>query len=160
AVYQRQWTGGVREVEVTDGLYNSNLLFYEKNSPSETVWAQLTGQGIYGQEKGSQLSRLPYPSTTGAKWLAQHPDSVVMSTNTGGPPQEYSRYRYRAYFEDPAAIWYPVEPLDKQYGAREQVIVVHADSEVKAYPYSELAKLAEPLGDSLAGRQFTIQYDA
>lgn len=159
AVYQRDFGGQVRSFEVTSLLHNSNLLFYDQTNSQESVWVQLTGKAVSGPAEGQQLQRLPYIRTRWAEWVAQHPDTLVMSLNTGGPRQDYNRYRYSAYFGDPNALWYEVNPLDKSHGLREPAIVVHAGSEVKAYAYSQLSAVGEPLEDTLAGKRFTIELD-
>ncbi len=66
---------------VTGGLVNSNLLMYDRQTDSE--WPQIFGQAIRGPLRGGQLEAVPLTWTTWGRWRSRHPETDVLSTETG-----------------------------------------------------------------------------
>ncbi len=66
---------------VTGGLVNSNLLMYDRQTDSR--WPQIFGHAIQGPLRGGQLEAVPLVWTTWARWRARHPETEVLSTDTG-----------------------------------------------------------------------------
>ena len=65
----------------TGNLVNSNLLMYDRVTNSD--WPQLFGTAILGPQTGTTLTEVPLVWTTWGRWRTVHPDTVVLSTNTG-----------------------------------------------------------------------------
>jgi len=62
-------------------LYNSDVLLYDQQT--ESLWSQIGGRAISGPRKGTPLERLPVTHTTWEDWLGRHPDTRVLSIDTG-----------------------------------------------------------------------------
>jgi len=77
-------------------LVNSNLLMYDRQTDNR--WPQILGQALLEPMKGEALEEVPLDWTTWGRWRAAHPDTVVLSTDTG-----YAR----AYGQDPYGSYTP-----------------------------------------------------
>ena len=64
-------------------LYRSNKLMYDRTT--RTLWEQYTGEPVWGSLVGSgiRLDILPVVVTTWQAWYADHPDTTVLSIDTG-----------------------------------------------------------------------------
>lgn len=121
-------------------LYQQNLLLFDRET--ESLWSQLYGRAVAGPSAGTALRLLPANMTAWREWRAQHPQTLVLSFQTG--------YK-RDYARDP----YGEFPLD-----RRPALVISASGQTKIYPYSELKKAGPSLPDSIAGVSFIIHFNA
>ncbi len=91
----REVDGEVTEFGVSGVLYNSDLVFYDR--ASETLWDQIEAKGIVGPRTGETLRLVPVTMTTWDRWRAAHPDTRVLSPDTGHAldysTDPYARYR-------------------------------------------------------------------
>ena len=72
------------EFGVSGLLYNSNVIFYNRtSSEEESLWSQMGRTSILGPQTGRELPVLPLEVTTWADWRARHPDTQVLSPQTG-----------------------------------------------------------------------------
>jgi hypothetical protein len=138
-------------------LYNSDVLLYDRNS--ESLWSQLLGKSISGKLKGVKLPQLPAAYTTWKDWQQTHPDTLVLSRNTGFN-RDYRKSPYSGY-ENSRKLYFKVSnkaPTD--YHPKERVIGLAIDGSFKAYPYSELSK-NEKAGftDTVAGQKVKIRWN-
>ncbi|WP_432196578.1 DUF3179 domain-containing protein [Streptomyces sp. bgisy027] len=74
----------------TGRTVNSNLLMYDRQTGSE--WPQLLATAVSGPLKGTKLDTVPLVWTTWKQWRTAHPDTEVMSIDTGA---------LRSYGSDP-----------------------------------------------------------
>jgi len=137
-------------------LYNSDVLLYDRKS--ESLWSQIMSQAISGPLKGQKLQVLDLSHTSWQDWQSSYPNTLVLSTETGHS-RDYNRTPYQGY-DKSKALYFPVNNLDKRYHPKEYVIGVEIDGKFKAYPFAELSKAPSPLKDRLAGKNYTIHYDA
>ena len=149
--------GGTLQFGVSGLLYNSDLLLYDRNT--ESLWSQITGQAISGPHKGQRLLLMPSVLTRWDRWQAEHPDTQVLSVNTGFR-RDYSRSPYGDY-DNSRALYFPVEFLSRRYHPKERVLGVELDGQFKAYPFAELAKRGNQttLRDRLGDHSLRIDYD-
>lgn len=77
-------------------LVNSNLLMYDRQTDNR--WPQILGQALLDPLRGEPLEEVPLDWTTWGRWRSAHPDTVVLSTDTG-----YAR----AYGQDPYGSYTP-----------------------------------------------------
>ncbi|MBS1270692.1 MAG: hypothetical protein MAG794_01658 [Gammaproteobacteria bacterium] len=136
-------------------LYNSDVLLYDRET--ESLWSQITQKAVSGPLVGTELKHLAASHTTWRDWRERHPDTLVLSTQTGYN-RDYSRTPYAGY-EDSGRIWFPVANRDKRYHPKELVIGLDLDGQVKAYPFAELSQHDTPFADRVADREITIQFD-
>lgn len=120
-------------------LYRRNLLMYDHETKS--LWSQLATQAVTGPLAGASLPILPAEHTTWEDWKARHPQTSVLSFNTG---------YFRDYNQDP----YRDLPL-----SRKEAAAVFYGGVVKLYPLDELKKAGGQLVDQLAGKYLRLQYD-
>ena len=114
-------------------LYRSNKLMYDRQTHS--LWNQFTGRPVVGPLTGSGilLEMLPVAITSWRDWLTRHPETKVLSLDTG-----YSRdYRpgrpYGEYFANPA-LMFPARVTDKRLAPKDYVYVVRHRGQEKAWP--------------------------
>jgi Protein of unknown function (DUF3179) len=121
-------------------LYKRNLLLYDHET--ESLWSQLGGVAETGDLAGTSLELLPVTQTTWARWEREHPQTVVLSFNTG--------FR-RDYARDPYADW----QLDRRLA-----LVVETKHSAKLYPFSALKRARSSLTDDIGGEEVTIVFDS
>ena len=148
--------GRTRSFGVSGLLYNSDMLLYDRES--ESLWSQLMKQAINGPLKGEKLQQIPLTHTTWRDWKKQHPQTQVLSTKTGYS-RDYSRTPYPGYSKSDV-IMFPVNYQAAQYHPKEQVLGLEIGATFKAYPFSELAKLDNPVfHEVVAGQKLEVQFD-
>ena len=141
-------------------LYHNNKLMYDRKT--ETLWHQFRGEPVVGPLAGSgiRLDILPSTLTTWAAWQFQHPDTTVLSNDTGVYPAElyreepdtrslYSSYRRSKETMFPAAL------TNDRLATKEQVFGLTFNGEAKAYPRSLLFDMPE-LHDTVGGQNVVI----
>ena len=139
-------------------LYNSDVLLYDRTSSS--LWSQMMLTAVSGPMKGTRLSSVPLTHTSWADWRRRHPDTRVLSTNTGYE-RNYARDPYAGY-ERIEELMFRVEHQDIRYPMKEWVLGVTIGNAAKAYPFSALAGVVDPKGDywdSLDGQRLRIRFD-
>ncbi|MDG2989787.1 DUF3179 domain-containing protein [Candidatus Synechococcus calcipolaris G9] len=87
---------------VSGKLFQSCLVMYDRED--DTYYAQPWALGIMGPEVNRSLARIPGVKTTLKQWLAQHPESQILSTETGYQ-RDYFRYPYRDYYTSSQLIF-------------------------------------------------------
>ncbi len=95
---------------VSGKLYQSCLVMYDRSD--DTLYAQPWGLGIVGPQVNQSLARMPAAKTTLGEWLAQHPDSQILSTRTGHS-RDYQGYPYGTYYTDDRII-FPVRNQEQR----------------------------------------------
>ena len=125
------------EFGVSGLLYNNDVLLYDRNTGS--LWSQILKKSVSGKLKGTELPQLPALHTSFADWKFKHPDSKILSNDTGYK-KNYARNPYRGYAQS-KRIWFKVShKAPKKYHPKEQVLGVEINAQSKAYPFVELAK--------------------
>ncbi len=145
-------------------LYRSNKVMYDR--ATNTLWSQLRGEPIVGALVGSgiALDVLPVALTTWGEWLAEHPDTRVMSRRTGYySPARYEREDdprsiYFAYREDEETM-FPVWRRDGRLPPKQQVLGLEAAGARKAYSIAALRD-ARVVNDTLGGVNVVVAASA
>jgi hypothetical protein len=75
-------------------LYNSDVLLYDRET--ESLWSQILSKSIAGKRVGKSLTPLPISHTSWRDWREKHPDTLVMSDDTGHF-RDYQRDPYAGY---------------------------------------------------------------
>ncbi len=141
-------------------LYRSNKLMYDRRT--ETLWRHFTGEPVVGRLAGSGivLKRLPVTLTTWDDWMATHPDTTVLSIETGVyPPQVYlpesePSAAYNSYFNNPNPV-FPVWQQSDALPAKAGVLGVIINGAPKAYDLVSLVP-RPVLNDSLGGANIVV----
>jgi len=99
---RRRINGEITEFGVSGVLYNSDLVFYDR--ATETLWDQVEAKGIVGPLTGEKLALVPVTMTHWSRWREAHPDTIVLSTETGFD-EDYSTDHYGKYRESTQIIF-------------------------------------------------------
>ncbi|NJN44361.1 MAG: DUF3179 domain-containing protein [Anaerolineae bacterium] len=118
-------------------LFRSNKLMYDRQT--RTLWNQLTGEPVLGPLVGTdvKLNLLPIVLTTWADWLLQHPDTLVLSENTGFSRPYEPGAAYGDYFAF-ADTMFPVWQRSDLLPAKSRIFALQIDGIPKAYPVETL----------------------
>lgn len=141
-------------------LYNSDVLMYDQQT--ESLWSQILGRAISGPARGTRLQSIPVVHTNWRGWLQTHPQSSVLSTQTGYT-RDYSENPYARYNKS-KRLWFPVTHRDKRYSRKEWVIGLEMNGVTRVWPFSELDRIWEQVpqkeyvDDSINGQPVRIHY--
>ena len=97
---------------VSGRLVNSNLVMYDRETDSR--WPQVLATAMSGPFEGQSLTEFPVTWTTWDAWKTAHPDTVVLSEETGHV-RNYSRDPYgqynppRGYYDNTRTLFAPLE---------------------------------------------------
>lgn len=133
-VFERILDGKAVEFGTSGKLYNSNLVMYDRLTDS--YWSQALGMAIVGELAGHTLDTVPFDVISWADWRQLHPDSKVLTTETGHS-RPYGADPYGNYYTD-AEIMFPVENMDPRMHPKEIILGFHIDDIYKAYKQSDL----------------------
>ncbi len=153
--FSAQVDGRLLDFGVSGLLYNSDILLYDRDT--ESLWSQLMRKAVSGPMQGHTLTMLPLEHTTWARWKRLHPDTLVLSRDTGYT-RDYQTNPYAGY-QDRAGLYFPVVQLDPRYHPKQQTLGVELQGHFKAYPLVELDKAGGKVRDTLAGHEVRIFYD-
>ena len=153
------YSRGINDRELTFGvsglLYKSNVLMYDKET--ESLWSQVKNRAVTGPMTGARLKVLPSALTTWEKWQKKHPDTMVLSPDTGYD-RDYSRDPYADYYESRRGFFGFFRGLFEGHEGKELVAGVTMDGQAKAYPLEMLRRVGKAT-DTFAGRTLTFTFD-
>ena len=141
-------------------LYRSNKLMYDRGT--NTLWHQFLGEPAVGPlaDSGLKLELIPVLVTTWQEWLSTHPDTTVLSIDTGVYPREnYKpetnvRSIYFDYRNSPGTM-FPVAQQSNVLPIKAQVLGLGVNGQFRAYPLETL--LRDPvINDSLGGQEVVV----
>lgn len=120
----------------TGSLYESTMLMYDRET--ESLWAQVGGRAIEGTLKDKRLKALPSITTRWKDWRNLHPNTLVLSLDTGYSrnydSNPYSTYDKRTNSLPP----FPLSLIDSRLPIKELIIGVNFNGIKKAYPINQL----------------------
>ncbi|MBW3597278.1 MAG: DUF3179 domain-containing protein [Planctomycetes bacterium] len=157
AVFDRRTPLGEREFGVSGLLYNSNVLMYDREGSPESLWSQLLTQGVTGPAAAKSLQPLPLELTTWADWLSRHPQTRVLSADTGHV-RMYDRNPYAGYFSQPQ-LMSPAAPLSDRLPAKTRVLGVWTENSARAYPLTAFDPSRARLEDEVDRRRLVLEYN-
>ena len=146
--------GKAVEFGTSGKLYNSNLVMYDRKT--DTYWSQLDGLAIYGELTGTQLKQVPMETVVWRDWKKQHPDSIVLSQDTGYF-RNYGMDPYGGYYED-TFLLFPVKNRDDRIHPKTVIFGIEIEGNYKAYREDDLIE-SGPFEDNLAGISLKIERD-
>jgi len=133
-VFERIINGNEVEFGTSGKLYNSNLLMYDRWT--ESYWSQGLGIAVTGELTGMQLKTIPFDVITWGDWKKIHPDTLVLTTDTGHL-RSYATDPYGDYYTDPRII-FPVDNSDDRMHPKEIILGFHEDGIYKAYKQNDV----------------------
>ena len=141
-------------------LYPSNKVMYDRTTNS--LWRQFTGEPVIGPlaDSGIKLNFFPVLLTTWEEWVAEHPDTTVLSLDTG----VYPRWRYSPesnpqavyydYFNSPNTM-FPVPNRNATLETKDVVLGLSLGGAYKAYPVEALRQ-QKVVNDALGGTDIVV----
>jgi len=112
-------------------------------------------KAVTGPLAGKKLKRLSATRTSWKAWGKKHPQTLVLSTNTGYS-RNYSVDPYEGYYRS-LGIWFPVGGVRKDLSPKEMVLGIEIKGQSKAYPISQLKKSPGILKDQVGGSPIQIE---
>ena len=160
-LYKSQADGAVHRLGTSGFLYRSNKLMYDEGTQS--LWNTLWGSPVLGPlvDQNIQLERLSVVTTTWGEWRRRHPDTSVLSLNTGHERDYSEGEAYRQYFATDE-LMFSVPVLDRRLSNKDEVLGVIFPQ----YPDKPLAIAADYLSehpvfhDRVGERRFVVLTDA
>ncbi len=157
SVVGRRLDGKTYEFGISGLLYNSNVLLYDRQD--QALWSQVKLGAVSGPNAGRTLRHLGGWSLTSlGAWLAEHPDSTVISRETGHT-RPYGHNVYADYFRTDR-LMFPAEPRDERMPNKEPVVGVRLGEHAKAYPVEAVARAeGGVVTDTIDGKTITLRAD-
>ena len=150
--------GSSTDFGVSGLLYNNDVLLYDRDT--ESLWSQIMGEAISGERVGKNLTPLPVSHTTWRDWREKHPDTLVLSDDTGHF-RDYQRDPYAGYEESRHTFFAVTNTAPDYYHPKEIVVGLGVDGVYKAYPFIELDKQGKSrFSDSVNGSRFNFAWDS
>lgn len=136
-VYERTIDGNVLDFGVSGLLFNSSLVMFDRQT--ETIWSHFTGQPLYGALGESELVALPATIAGFGDWVAEHPEGLVLSRDTG-ESRNYGVNPYPGYDSVDSDPFLFEGEVDGRYTAMTRLVGVHdrIDGPTVAFPLLEL----------------------
>jgi hypothetical protein len=149
----------------TGKLVNSNLLMYDR--PTDSEWPQVLGTAITGRRRSQVLEEWPTVWTTFGRWRRRHPDTLVLSTDTGFfrayGTDPYGSYARTGTYYDSGEPFFPVMASDRRFPAKHVVVGVKTDAGRLAIPKAAAVRaraVNTGLGETPVGALYDAELDA
>lgn len=116
---------------------------------TDSYWSQGLGIAITGELSGDSLDTIPFDVITLGDWKELHPDTLVLTTETGHI-RSYATDPYGSYYTNPQ-ILFPVDNQDDRIPLKEIIVGFHQDGIFKAYKQSDVESngiINDVVGDS------------
>lgn len=122
-LYRTEHAGVRHELGTSGFLYRSNKLMYDH--ATESLWSTLDGRPVVGPlvGKGIALEPLSVVTTTWGQWRAQHPETAVLSLETGHRRDYGEGVAYRDYFATDR-LMFSVPTLDRRLKNKDEVLAL------------------------------------
>lgn len=147
-VFSRRVRGGTLTFGVSGKLLEANLVLYDRGT--ETYWSQIRGEAIVGPLVPTTLTLLPSTITTWADWQRGHPDTLVLSRDTGVYPKAtYASDPYAGYANS-SRVGFGVGPVDDRLPPKALVYGVTVGGASVAYP-EETVRPADVINHAVGG---------
>jgi hypothetical protein len=150
-VFDRTVESTVLTFGVSGKLYRNDLVMYDHQT--ESYWAQLLGEGIFGAYHGTRLDLRTSSTMRWAEWRADHPGTKLLDRPTDGSGsylRDYDRDPYAGYAGS-ESVYFPqtnIAPYDRLH-PKEPVLGVFLGGDARAYPLSVLRN--EPVVNDVLG---------
>lgn len=154
--FDRRFEDDVLRLGVSGLLRNSDLVMWDLQS--ETLWQQVTGEGLVGEHAGETLMTIPSAIVRWADFAGDHPRGLAMKDDQGFGAV-YGTNPYEFYSSGARPYGFFQGEIDERYPALSRVVGVSVDGGDKAYPFSELAE-AGVVNDAIGGRPVVIFWGA
>ena len=124
--YNTNHAGVKHELGTSGFLYRSNKLMYDK--ATQSLWNTIEGKPVIGPlvSQGIELKTHSVVTTTWKEWSKIHPETKVLSLDTGYERNYDEGAAYRTYFSTDK-LMFNVPKLDKRLSNKDEVLVIRVD---------------------------------
>lgn len=136
-------------------LFQSDVLMYDRQT--ESLWTQLGMRAVSGSLQGTELEWLPAEQTTWKDWRERHPETRVLSRNTGFS-RNYSRDPYESYARSDRPM-FPVPEKRRDLRPMRPVIGTIVEGQAIAFDPRDLRGKTPALLEASGGPSLRIEYD-
>jgi hypothetical protein len=145
----------VLDFGVSGLLYNNNLIMYDRNTGSH--WTQMRMRADQGPLRGTRLFTWPLMQITWGGWRRLHPDTKVLSRNTGFP-RDYSTYPYGDYPTNHDYLLFPLLRDDSRLPRKTVVHGIVMSASVKVWKHEDFTQ-QEVLNEQVGSQPVVIIAD-
>lgn len=118
--FDRAVIGGA-EFGVSGLLFQSNLIMYDRVT-SESLWPQMYAGARCGPRDGQPIPRAFSLETTWDGWQALHPDTRVVTSETGFERNYHAVGNPYLAYESSSQWWFPIPPAATTIPSKERVL--------------------------------------
>ena len=138
-------------------LYRSNKLMYDRQTLS--LWNHFSARPVIGplSDSGIVLRTRPVAVMRWRDWRQRHPDTRVLSLETGHRRDYAPGNPYGTYFSTPG-LMFPTGTPDRRLAPKAVVFVVRAAEGARAWPMSAFAE-GRVLNDDVSSRPVVLVGD-
>ena len=153
--YDMTFNGQIHQLGTSGFLYRSNKLMYD--TKTQSLWNTIEGKPVIGPlvGKGIELKSYPVVTTTWAEWKAIHPETLVLSLDTGYSRNYNEGEAYKDYYSTDE-LMFPVPLLDNRLKNKAEVFIVKLEN-FRQDPIAistEFLKKQKIYQDSIMGTKF------
>ncbi len=151
---------GVHHELGTSGfLYRSNKLMYDHATKS--LWSTLTGTPVVGPlaGKGIELKPLHVVTSTWGEWKKRHPQTLVLSLDTGHRRDYSEGAAYREYFATDGLMFGVPKP-DARLPNKAEVLAIRLPAGEPLAISADFLRAHRVHHDRLGGQEFVVLTDA
>ena len=126
-LYETVHDGVVHELGTSGFLYRSNKLMYDR--ATQSLWNTIWGRPVIGPLAGEdiELARRGVVTTTWGEWRRRHPETKVLSLDTGHDRDYSEGAAYRDYFATDE-LMFTVPELDRRLHNKAEVLALLLDT--------------------------------
>ena len=124
-VYDTRYEGKHYELGTSGFLYRSNKLMYDHKTQS--MWSTIEGKPVVGPlvGKGIQLAPLTVVTTNWGEWKSRHPETTVLSLETGHQRDYGEGVAYERYFSTHELMFeIPTHLKDERLKNKESILAL------------------------------------
>ncbi len=140
-------------------LYRSNKLMFDRETDS--LWNQFTGEPVSGplRNSGIKLKIRPVTIATWKAWRTAHPDTKVLSLDTGFKRDYGSGVVYSDYFASTELMFPALVRNESEVKRKDYVFGIRELNVARAWPLAAFAK-EEIINDTFNNRPIVLIGDA
>lgn len=134
-------------------IYEGDILLYDKQTNS--LWSRFLDEAVSGPLQGQLIFDLPYEITTVGEWQKSHPESTIVSRDTGFDI-DYSITPTGVSSEGESI--FAALPSELRYHVDMPVLGISQNGVAKAYPAAEVLARGGKVIDEFEGVRLVIEY--
>lgn len=157
-LYETTVDGVNHEVGTSGFLYRSNKLMYDQ--ATQSLWSTLKGTPVIGPlaDQGIVLPRRAVVTTTWGEWKRRHPQTTVLSLDTGHARDYGEGVAYREYFATDE-LMFVVPEDDRRLKNKAEVFTLKGEGDETIAIAARFLKKNPIHHDEISGTRFVVLTD-